>query len=193
MRTEIEFKEIVAKNITAYRKINNLTQLELAEKLNYSDKAVSKWERGESLPDLYILYTLATMFGITINDLTTPQVVVTKAPNTKVNKNIITLLSVGLTWLLAFITFAVLQMVGLSFAWMSFVYALPVSLIVLIVFSSIWHQQIMTFIGVSGLYYSIPLAVCLQLSWQYNCGFLFLIAIPLQILTVLWYMRKINN
>ena len=55
MLNENELKKIVTENLIYYRKINKLTQLQLAEKLNYSDKAISKWERGESLPDLYIL------------------------------------------------------------------------------------------------------------------------------------------
>ena len=66
-------KRLVADNITMYRKANGLTQIQLAEKLNYSDKAVSKWERGESLPDLYILMQIVDMFGITLNDLVTKQ------------------------------------------------------------------------------------------------------------------------
>ena len=64
MINENEFKQIVARNITNLRKTNGLTQLELAEKLNYSDKAISKWERGESLPDVYMLQVIAEMFGI---------------------------------------------------------------------------------------------------------------------------------
>ena len=69
MMNEENFKKLVAKNLSFYRKANKLTQLELAEKLNYSDKAISKWERGESLPDLYTLNVIAEFFGITINDL----------------------------------------------------------------------------------------------------------------------------
>ena len=56
-------------NIAAYRKQNGFTQAALAEKLNYSDKAVSKWERGESLPDLMTLVQLANVFEVTVDDL----------------------------------------------------------------------------------------------------------------------------
>ena len=69
MMNEEQFKALVAKNLSNYRKINNLTQLDLAEKLNYSDKAISKWERGESLPDLYTLQKIAELYGITLNEL----------------------------------------------------------------------------------------------------------------------------
>ena len=65
-----ELKSRVADNIAFYRKRAGLTQLELAEKLNYSDKAISKWERGDGLPDLVVLNEMANIFGININDFT---------------------------------------------------------------------------------------------------------------------------
>ena len=63
--TEIELKETITANLIKYRKTNSYTQAALAEKINYSDKAVSKWERGESIPDLYTLTLLAELYGIT--------------------------------------------------------------------------------------------------------------------------------
>ena len=64
-----QIKEAVAQNITALRTAAGLTQLELAERLNYSDKAVSKWERGEALPDVVVLKQIGDVFGVTVNDL----------------------------------------------------------------------------------------------------------------------------
>ena len=57
-------REIIAENITALRKSARLTQAELAEKLNYSDKAISKWERGDSVPDVLVLAELAELYGV---------------------------------------------------------------------------------------------------------------------------------
>ena len=62
-------KSMLGKNIGAYRKQQGLTQAGLAEKLNYSDKAISKWERGESIPDVLTLMQLAELFGVTVDDL----------------------------------------------------------------------------------------------------------------------------
>ena len=73
MMNELEFKKIVSENLQYYRKQKNLTQLELAEAINYSDKSISKWERGESLPDLFILAEIAKLYGITLNDLVSPK------------------------------------------------------------------------------------------------------------------------
>ena len=50
-----DLKLTVARDLADCRRAAGLTQLQLAEKLNYSDKAVSKWERGESLPDVAVL------------------------------------------------------------------------------------------------------------------------------------------
>ena len=67
-----DWKQLVAANLTILRKEHKLTQLQLAEQLHYSDKAVSKWERGESLPDLAVMKQLADFYGILIDDFLLP-------------------------------------------------------------------------------------------------------------------------
>lgn len=62
-------RDIISKNILSLRKKAGYTQADLADKLNYSDKAVSKWERGESLPDAEMLFNIATLFGVEIGYL----------------------------------------------------------------------------------------------------------------------------
>ena len=62
--------ENIAKNIAKLRKANGMKQLELAEKLNYSDKAISKWERGDSVPDIEMLYEIAKLFNVSVDYLT---------------------------------------------------------------------------------------------------------------------------
>lgn len=59
----------IAENLLFYRKLNGLTQIQLAECLRYSDKSVSKWERGEAVPDIGILYALSEIYGITVSEL----------------------------------------------------------------------------------------------------------------------------
>ena len=63
-----ELKKIIAKNLVTYRKQAHLTQAELAEKVGYSDKNVSKWERAEGVPDVLVLHQLAELYGVTVND-----------------------------------------------------------------------------------------------------------------------------
>src|SRR5574344_2079628 len=99
--------EVISSNIAKYRKHSGLTQLSLAEKLNYSDKAVSKWERGESLPDAFMLYTLAELFGVTLNDLAdeNERRTVDYTPDKQKKHSLITSMAVGLVWLVASIGF----------------------------------------------------------------------------------------
>ena len=66
-----DLKQIISKNIVSLRNSENMTQAELAEKLNYSDKAVSKWERGDSLPDVIVIKQIADIFGVTVDSLLT--------------------------------------------------------------------------------------------------------------------------
>lgn len=189
MISENDFKLIVAKNLIKFRKANGLTQLELAEKLNYSDKAISKWERGESLPDVYMLQIIANMFDITLNDLVSENTVVNK-PKTQFNNSVVMALSVGIAWLVAVVLFTLLVIAKINMAWLTFVYAIPVSLIISIVFCKVFDYKILLFLSISGLYYTIPLSLCLTIGWVENIALLFLIAIPLQILTILWHFRK---
>ena len=194
MKNEELFKQIIAKNLTKYRKINNLTQLDLAEKLSYSDKAISKWERGESLPDVYTLSILAEFYSITLNDLCQEnnEPIKTKKTN-KTNRLFITLLSIGLVWFIATLLFVIFKLIPKtegSSLWMIYIYAIPITFIVLCVFSSLWYNNVMKFISVSGIV--CGLALTLQLIFHLFCDFnndwlIYIIAIPFQILVILWY------
>ena len=97
-----DLKEIIAANLTRLRQQAGLTQLQLADMLNYSDKAVSKWERGESVPDLRVLIQLAEIYHITVDDIVKeqPEKVVKPKLNLEKKHLLITLLSVGLVWVL---------------------------------------------------------------------------------------------
>lgn len=99
MKNENEFMQMVADNLIYYRKLNNLTQLELSEKLNYSDKSISKWERKEGLPDLYTLYLIADLYGITIDQLLEERKEPPKVQKPKL-RTLILLISIGLCWLI---------------------------------------------------------------------------------------------
>ena len=109
METVNDLKSVIAKNLIKYRKENGLTQQELAEKLNYSYKSISKWERGEGVPDIYILKQIAELYNVTVNDIIGMEVINNEpAPVVNKNKNhiLITLMSIGLVWLVATITFS---------------------------------------------------------------------------------------
>ncbi|MCL2062409.1 MAG: helix-turn-helix transcriptional regulator [Firmicutes bacterium] len=188
---EQAFKETVAGNIAAYRKALSLTQLELAEKLNYSDKAVSKWERAEALPDTFVLKQIAQLFGIGLDDLTRNH------GNKKIRrphkffqkKIIIPMLSVGLVWLIATNVFAILLMVGVQRAWLAFYCAIPATLVVCLVFSALWWTPLLSALCISGIIWTVAGLLYLCVPVNYNYMF-FIIAVPLQVLEILWTIFK---
>ena len=189
-----ELKIRIGKNIAEYRKIAGLSQIDFAEKLNYSDKAVSKWERGESLPDIIVLKQIADMFGITVNDLLGDKDVKKKRIDLKKllrNKVFVLLLSIGIVWLVATVicTFMIIFKAPSKFAWLPFIYALPISAIIGIVFMAIWKYRLCLLLCESLLVWTLVLSICLSIEYS-GIWYMFLIAIPLQILMIIWNLMK---
>lgn len=79
----------IGKFIAQRRKQANLTQIQLAEKLNITDRAISKWETGKSLPDASIMLELCGLLGITVNDLLSGEVVIMDNYNENIEKNLL--------------------------------------------------------------------------------------------------------
>lgn len=184
-----ELKNIIAENLIDLRKANKLTQLELAEKLNYSDKAISKWERGESLPDIAILKQLADMYGVGVDYIVSKHQEEDKnkyrMPRPELNnKLIISLLAWLSVWILAAILYINFKIIFDNHFWIIWIWALPASSLVLIVFSGIWGKKSLIIASVSLFIWTLILSVYLQLL-QYNLWSLFLLGIPAQFATSL--------
>ncbi len=194
---ENEFKAIVANNIAYYRKKMGLTQLQLAEKMNYSDKAISKWERAESLPEAYVLHQLADFFGVTLNDFLT----VGRKPRTPLTiktRILISILSAGIVWLVATVIFVLTNLIAptLPFdTWLLFIYAIPASSIVLLVFSLIWGNNRLSFAFVTSLSVGLTLSIYLSLFPLYpHTWYIFIALVPIEILAMFWFIfRKIRT
>ena len=198
MENAHEINQKIAKNLTYYRKASGLTQAELAEKINYSDKSVSKWEQGNGVPDIYILTQLAKLYRVSLNDLVgeeTPEDTVRLKKTTGL-KVLIMLLSSGLVWLIATFAFVTLQLIKPLVGpwWLAFLYAVMVNAILMIVYASHWKYRFLNFISVSVLIWIsitclyltilfIPENAALDMSGLW-C--VFLLGIPLQVLEVLW-------
>ena len=187
----VDLKEIIAKNIADLRKDRHLTQAELAEKLNYSDKAVSKWERGESVPDIGVLKEIADTFSVTVDYLITADHTDKSAhaipPKKQRVHRTVTLLSVALVWLLATILFvcAGLFLAEMQGAWLLFIYAVPVTCIVLLVFNSLWGRRRRNYLIISALVWTLLLALFLSITHP-MIWMLFLLGIPAQLIILLW-------
>lgn len=170
-----DIKPIIAKNITDLRQKAKLTQIELAERLNYSDKAVSKWERAESIPDITVLKAIADMFevpldylvreeheeGQTLQQPVGPEYV----PNKKRNRKVITILSVLLVWFIATLIYVIFDIIDLdnNLHYLAFAFAVPASILVWLVMNSVWFTQRMNYLIISLLMWTAIGCVVLTL------------------------------
>lgn len=199
-----KLKKRIGANIVSYRKRQGMTQAGLAEKLNYSDKAVSKWERGESAPDVLTLMQIAELFDITVNELlvdpnalpenpgAVERVVgraVEKTLKRKADKRIILGLSTVLVWFVALLLFVVLSSVGVGKSWLWFIYAIPANAIVLLSLRSAWKDFRWNQALISGIVWGSLLSIYMTLlvfaGW--NLWKLFLLGIPGQVAVILWF------
>ena len=163
----MDIKENLAKNLSTCRKAFGLTQAELAEKLNYSDKAVSKWERGESVPDLVVLKQLADFYGVTIDKLIAENKIIKPSVIKNLGKRrFFTLLfSLGVVWIVAVLMHTILAIVDASLEakWLMYIYALPVSSIILTIFAAIWKFEFTKAISISLIVWTTILSLFLTL------------------------------
>ena len=194
----------IGANIAAYRKRLGLTQAGLAEKLNYSDKAVSKWERAESVPDVLTLAALAEVLGVTVNELLVdpnalPEEtgavqqamgrVVEKTLKRKADKKIILGLSSILVWFVALLVYVVLSSLDIPNSWLAFFYAVPANAIVLLSLRSAWHDFRWNQMLISAIMWGaiVSLYTTLLVLGGWNVWRLFLLGIPGQIAIFLWF------
>lgn len=189
-----DVKSTVAKNIAELRQANNMTQLELAEKINYSDKAISKWERGESSPDISVLVDIAAVFGVTVDYLVTAEhteapVIDSEVPKRQYNRKPIAYIAESVAWLVAIVAFILTTLIvkGMTFQFLYFVYALPVVLIVKLVFNSVWFNPRNNYCIISVLMWSILAAVHITcLYFGVDVALIYLLGVAGQIVIILW-------
>ena len=186
-----DIKDIFAKNLSELRQASGMTQLELGERLNYSDKTVSKWERGESIPDAGILKQIADVFGVTVDYLLDPEHGADAAPaavleeNDTVYRRHMTIRRIVLAgvWLLSFVIIVLCWIVTRKFFWLILIWTLPVSFLLSIIFTSLWSRNKGrdNYIFISLFIFSILLAIYLS-ALKANLWMLFLIMIPVEVL-----------
>lgn len=246
-------KPIIAKNISNLRQQNNLTQGDLADKLNYSDKAVSKWERAESIPDVAVLKKIADLFDVTLdylvsenNESLSNETDISKDPKTNdsssdikseqdvddnetnhedADSNItlaeiepakeesnnskklkfiykssplrkhgfITGICIILAWLLATLAFVLMDIFTNDnyYHWLFFIYAIPVSCIIWLVFNSIWFNKRRNYFIISLLMWSSLISIVLSLlPFGRNMLLIMVLGIPGQIIIYMWSKLK---
>ena len=170
MTNEEQIKNHFAKRLIELRKEKGITQLQLAESLNYSDKAVSKWERGESIPDAYTLLKIAKFFSVPLDFLLDCEYTPPKEDSAGTEKTdekrigrkkakhiFIPFISALGTYFIASVVFFIFKNIPSvqSYAPFAFQYATVAVFIVLTVFSSLWWKRIWQCVCVSGIIWSV--------------------------------------
>lgn len=185
-----DFKKIVAENIIKVRTSLGLTQAQLGEALSYSDKSVSKWERGESVPDVYVLKHIADLAGVTVDYIITKhdpnEESEIKKPVPKerhYSRRFISLTVLAGIWTLAVTVFVILWICGIM-NWLVFIYAIPVSLVTMLVLNSVWGTREVNLYLISGLVWGVLTSIYLT-ALDYNWWQIFLLGVPAQIIIIL--------
>lgn len=187
--------EILSENLVKLRKKNKLTQAELAEAIHYSDKSISKWEKGESCPSVAVAAEIAKYFGVTLDDLIDENFVAEEAaPKEKQRKAsylVITLLACSVVWMIATLAFIYGNLVGLNSPWLAFLYSVPITTIILLIFNTLWGRKRLNYLIISVMVWSLLTSVFVHIL---TCGhivwMLFLIGVPAQISITLWSRLK---
>lgn len=190
-----KLKTQIGANIAACRKQAGMTQAELAERINYTDKAVSKWERGESVPDVITLVQLAEVFSVSLDALvgTLPQEKVPPkgiVPRKRTaDKNVIQLLVSLLVWFVALFVYVVLSSMNVPRSWVGFIYAVPVNAIVLLSLRSAWHKFNWNFVLVSLIVWGslVSFYMTMLVFTGFNIWKLFLLGAMGQAAVILWF------
>ena len=188
-----DIKNNVAKKITELRTLNNMTQLELAEKLNYSDKTISKWERAESSPDIAVLVEIADLFGVTLDYLVRSEnvekaVSECKKKEVTFNRRAVSYIAEGGGWIVALFAFIITTLITnhMTFQWLYFVYALPVVLIIKLIFNSIWFNSRHNYLIISALLWAILATIHITfLYFKINVSLIYLLGVAGQFVIVL--------
>ncbi len=191
-----ELKETIAKNLVHLRTQAKLTQLQLAQMLDYSDKAVSKWERGEAIPDIRVLVQLAQFYNVTLDDIVRSDAAAKKILpklTIRTKRILITVLSAVLVWFVATAVFAVFYLIDYTQkdAYMVFIVAPFAMSVVLIVFSALWGNRITCALSSSMALWTFVLIFHIFVVKYTNFNkiyILYVVAAVFEVLIILWFV-----
>lgn len=190
----------IAANIALLRKHTGMTQAGLAEKIGYSDKSVSKWERGEGIPDVICLSQMAELFGVTVDTLLSddpvlpgevPETAVQPEQKTSygVNRWAIVLLSMAGVWLLAALAYIIVRLAG-GESLLPIVIALPITMLLAVIFNGIWGARKWAFPVITVFVWSVLFFVC-WICRRYNIWLLMTLGIPAAV--IVWLSCRVRK
>lgn len=188
-----DIKEIIAQNIIDLRKEHNMTQGELAEKLNYSDNTISRWEHAEITPSVESLVEIAKLFDVSVEQLLHENI--TKKISDEKKIDIVkwiatTLLCVTLVWFISAIAYFYVKTFLHVDAWMIFMWAVPASFALMMLINVKWKNRVFNFCFLSSILWTIITCFFLQFL-SYHIWLVYIIGIPAQVALAIWtFVRK---
>lgn len=192
---EKDLKEIVAQNIFYLRTTAHMTQYELGEQINYSDKAISKWERADGMPDVYVLKSMSELFGVTVDYMLTEHSEqdkkIEKKPINTRGRTLVMNIVMSAIMCIALFVFVIIAVTLDKYIWQIFIYALPAIAIAGIACSGAWHRTFGVFLFISMFVWTTLLTIYFALG-NYGTWMLFLLGIPVQVIVFLSFGVKIN-
>ncbi len=192
---------VIAKNLIYLRHKASLTQQELANKINYSDNAISRWERNEATPTIETLSIIASYFGVSVNDLIDENFQTNDAPKPisyRVQRLLVILFSVSVIWSIALIGFIYTQMFSDSLGlfgennWLLFVISVPVTMMILYYYNRLWGNKVYHLVILSVFWWSLitTLYLYILLLSEVNLWLIFLLGVPIELAQLLWYFVR---
>ena len=184
-----DLRNIIGKNLSELRKRKGLTQLELAEKFNYTDRAVSKWENGDTLPDVEVLFNLCEFYGVTIDYLTHEdnyRYIKNDSKAATINRILIICLISLLVWTLATVIFVLSIIRKEAVLWQAYVWAVPANAVVINLLNrAYFRKRIIYFICWSVFIWTVLAAVFLSIM-DMELWPLFILGVPAQAALAIW-------
>ena len=184
------YNQIIGNNIKDLRKLNKLTQYDLAERLNYSNKTISRWESGDIVPDVQTLNKLSEFFGVPLPQLFEQNTLKKHGLQRKYklqlgNKLSIALLFVVSVWLVATILFVHIKLNYNILLWQIFVWTIPISAFVGLLFSNKWGNKKFNPVLLSIINWTLITSIYISI-YNYTFWTLYLVGIPIQAIILLW-------
>ena len=178
-------REIVSKNLIMLRKRQGLTQIDLSKRINYSDKAVSRWEKGEVLPDIETLQSLSEVFNVPLSYMIEEHDY-SKEEKRKptLNELLLHVTSICSIWILVVVLFVYLKLIYNYTFWQLFVWGVPATFIATLFANKKWGNAILNTVLQSTLLWSLITCFYLQFLSQ-NLWLIFLIGVPIQATIIL--------
>ena len=187
-------REIIPQNITALRKKMGLTQIGLAKKVNYSDKAVSRWEKGEVLPDVETLELLSNVFNVPLTYLFEEHFETKVEQKVGLTKNEILMhaLTILVIWTIATIIFVYREITYNHIMWELFIWAVPASAFYMLHTNRKVKNKVINIIFRTLFCWSLLTCIYFQFL-DLNAWLVYIIGIPVQAVIIVSFFTKPKN